>query len=279
MWLTNHTVVLWCDCQLIFLKAVFVTCLSNVVGKAAWWSFLCLQWKVRHIVASSIHELAVILGEDLATEDLVPVFSGFMKDLDEVRIGALKHLADFLKVLYRPCGVPPSNCVTSPFPIFVRYWLLVRLYAVELLWGISVSCIMLLWGPFVSCVVILWGPFVSCVVLLWVPFVSCVVLLWGPFVSCVVLLWGPFVSCAYLHSCQKFKFIAYFLLSCWMDSDRPCSPFWGTAAVTVQYAISKVSTVSGEPFCWSLNCSFTEGLSVLETDIIMYGDHSIDIRT
>ena len=72
-------------------------------------------------MASSIHELAVILGEDLATEDLVPVFSGFMKDLDEVRIGALKHLADFLKVFFRPCGMLLCNCVTSPFPVFVCY--------------------------------------------------------------------------------------------------------------------------------------------------------------
>jgi serine/threonine-protein phosphatase 4 regulatory subunit 1 len=62
-------------------------------------------------VASSIHELAVILGEDLATKDLVPVFNGFIKDLDEVRIGALKHLAEFLKVhslppyLFRLCGL------------------------------------------------------------------------------------------------------------------------------------------------------------------------------
>lgn len=91
-----------------------------MVGKVAWLS-LCLQWKVRHIVASSIHELAVILGEDLATEDLVPVFSGFMKDLDEVRIGALKHLADFLKVLCHPCGFLLCNFVTSPFPVFLRY--------------------------------------------------------------------------------------------------------------------------------------------------------------
>nr|CAD7197539.1 unnamed protein product [Timema douglasi] len=60
-----------------------------------------LQWKVRRTVASSIHELAVILGEDLVTKDLVPVYNGFIKDLDEVRIGALKHLADFLK-LVRP---------------------------------------------------------------------------------------------------------------------------------------------------------------------------------
>lgn len=53
-------------------------------------------------MASSIHQLAVILGEDLATKDLVPVFNGFIKDLDEVRIGALKHLAEFLKVSMSP---------------------------------------------------------------------------------------------------------------------------------------------------------------------------------
>ncbi|PSN40587.1 hypothetical protein C0J52_10368 [Blattella germanica] len=58
-----------------------------------------MQWKVRRTVASSIHQLAVILGEDLATKDLVPIFNGFIKDLDEVRIGALKHLAEFLKLL------------------------------------------------------------------------------------------------------------------------------------------------------------------------------------
>lgn len=61
------------------------------------------QWKVRRIVACSIHELAVIVGEDVATQDLVPIFNGFIKDLDEVRIGALKHLAHFLKLL-RPAG-------------------------------------------------------------------------------------------------------------------------------------------------------------------------------
>ena len=43
-----------------------------------------MQWKVRRTVASSIHELGVILGEDIATEDLVPIFDGFIKDLDEV---------------------------------------------------------------------------------------------------------------------------------------------------------------------------------------------------
>lgn len=64
-------------------------------------------------MASSIHQLAVILGEDLATKDLVPVFNGFIKDLDEVRIGALKHLAEFLKVMMSSMyGFVLSNILT-----------------------------------------------------------------------------------------------------------------------------------------------------------------------
>ncbi|XP_069072654.1 serine/threonine-protein phosphatase 4 regulatory subunit 1 isoform X1 [Pleurodeles waltl] len=59
-----------------------------------------MQWKVRRTLAFSIHEIAVILGDKLTAADLVPVFNGFLKDLDEVRIGVLKHLYDFLKLLH-----------------------------------------------------------------------------------------------------------------------------------------------------------------------------------
>jgi serine/threonine-protein phosphatase 4 regulatory subunit 1 len=58
-----------------------------------------MQWKVRRTLAFSIHQLAVILGEDLTITELVPVFDEFLKDLDEVRVGILKHLADFLRLL------------------------------------------------------------------------------------------------------------------------------------------------------------------------------------
>ncbi|KAF4521346.1 hypothetical protein B566_EDAN006934, partial [Ephemera danica] len=57
-----------------------------------------MQWKVRRTMASSIHEIASILGQDLASTDLMPIFYGFVKDLDEVRIGILKHLTEFLQV-------------------------------------------------------------------------------------------------------------------------------------------------------------------------------------
>lgn len=60
-----------------------------------------MQWKVRRTLAFSIHELALILGDHLTAADLVPVFNSFLKDLDEVRIGVLKHLYDFLKLLHQ----------------------------------------------------------------------------------------------------------------------------------------------------------------------------------
>lgn len=56
-----------------------------------------MQYKVRRTVACSLHELALILGPDIATDSLMPIFDGFIRDLDEVRIGVLNNLARFLK--------------------------------------------------------------------------------------------------------------------------------------------------------------------------------------
>ncbi|XP_018571086.1 serine/threonine-protein phosphatase 4 regulatory subunit 1 isoform X2 [Anoplophora glabripennis] len=58
-----------------------------------------MQYKVRRTVASSLHELALILGPEIATNNLTPLFDGFIKDLDEVRIGVLRHLAHFLRLI------------------------------------------------------------------------------------------------------------------------------------------------------------------------------------
>lgn len=58
-----------------------------------------MQYKVRRTVACSLHELALILGPDIATNSLTPLFDGFIKDLDEVRIGVLNNLAHFLKLI------------------------------------------------------------------------------------------------------------------------------------------------------------------------------------
>ncbi|XP_054711715.1 serine/threonine-protein phosphatase 4 regulatory subunit 1-like isoform X2 [Uloborus diversus] len=74
------------------LKETFDALSSDLQG-------FIMMWKVRRTVASSMHQLAVILGPDLTSSDLLPVFSRFICDLDEVRIGILQHMSEFLKVL------------------------------------------------------------------------------------------------------------------------------------------------------------------------------------
>lgn len=57
-----------------------------------------VQYKVRLTVASSLFEMAAILGTEIASEDLTPIFYGFFTDLDEVRVCILAGLANFLTV-------------------------------------------------------------------------------------------------------------------------------------------------------------------------------------
>ena len=59
-----------------------------------------VQWKVRRSLSYSLHEVAAILGREKTEEFLCDqVFDVFIKDLDEVRVGALKNFAAFMKVL------------------------------------------------------------------------------------------------------------------------------------------------------------------------------------
>lgn len=51
-------------------------------------------------MATYIDLLAIILGKELATEDLLPIFIGFFKDLDQVKIEAIGNFAKFLKVIF-----------------------------------------------------------------------------------------------------------------------------------------------------------------------------------
>uniref|UniRef100_A0A158RC34 HEAT repeat-containing protein 1 n=1 Tax=Thelazia callipaeda TaxID=103827 RepID=A0A158RC34_THECL len=58
-----------------------------------------MQWRVRHALASSIHEIAAIIGEENADVHLAPVFEQFMKDIGSVKLGLLSHLYDFFKCI------------------------------------------------------------------------------------------------------------------------------------------------------------------------------------
>lgn len=57
---------------------------------------------IRKTMASSIYLIALIVGRELATHDLVPIYLRFFEDQDKVKVVALKNLTNFLSVINRP---------------------------------------------------------------------------------------------------------------------------------------------------------------------------------
>lgn len=57
---------------------------------------------VRRVMSHSLHELARLLGTEITERDLVDAFNLFLRDLDDVKIGAVKHMAAFLKEITEP---------------------------------------------------------------------------------------------------------------------------------------------------------------------------------
>eukprot|EP00003_Mantamonas_plastica_P012252 TRINITY_DN2219_c1_g1_i6.p1 TRINITY_DN2219_c1_g1~~TRINITY_DN2219_c1_g1_i6.p1 ORF type:complete len:730 (+),score=143.43 TRINITY_DN2219_c1_g1_i6:2220-4409(+) len=71
-----------------------------------------MQWKVRRTLAFSIHEIATILGQEITKDELLPAFDMFIRDLDEVRIGCVTHIADFVAKL-------PNESRSALVPVIV----------------------------------------------------------------------------------------------------------------------------------------------------------------
>lgn len=57
------------------------------------------QWKVRRTLSYSLHEIAKVLGPELAQKELVDVLEAFLKDSNDVREGVLKNLSKFMATL------------------------------------------------------------------------------------------------------------------------------------------------------------------------------------
>ena len=58
-----------------------------------------MQWKIRRVLSFSLHELARVLGTDITCRDILPIFEEYCtKDVDDVKIGVLTHLAEFFEV-------------------------------------------------------------------------------------------------------------------------------------------------------------------------------------
>ncbi|KAF5225759.1 hypothetical protein ECC02_001075 [Trypanosoma cruzi] len=58
-----------------------------------------VKWKVRRSLAYSLHEIALILGQEITESDLVVAFELLLRDLDEVRLGVVLHADVFLGVV------------------------------------------------------------------------------------------------------------------------------------------------------------------------------------
>ncbi|RNE98448.1 serine/threonine-protein phosphatase 4 regulatory subunit 1 [Trypanosoma rangeli] len=58
-----------------------------------------VKWKVRRSLAYSLHEVALILGQEITESDLVAAFELLLRDLDEVRLGVVLHADVFLGVV------------------------------------------------------------------------------------------------------------------------------------------------------------------------------------
>ncbi|KAJ0401247.1 hypothetical protein P43SY_010971 [Pythium insidiosum] len=54
-------------------------------------------WKIRRTLAHSLHELARILGTEIAETQLATAFDSYLRDIPDVRVGAMTHFADFLE--------------------------------------------------------------------------------------------------------------------------------------------------------------------------------------
>lgn len=100
------------------------------LGKGRWLelkpTFLALardsRRAVRKPLAHSLHEIAKVLGPATAEADLLPTFHLYLRDVDEVKAGVIKSLAQFLGALtpeYRSAA--PPVCV-----LFVCFCVCVR---------------------------------------------------------------------------------------------------------------------------------------------------------
>ncbi|KEG05968.1 serine/threonine-protein phosphatase 4 regulatory subunit 1 [Trypanosoma grayi] len=71
----------------------------NEVGDAYATLLKDVKWKVRKSLAHSLHEVAVILGQEITETHLVSAFELLLRDLDDVRLGVVLHADVFLGIV------------------------------------------------------------------------------------------------------------------------------------------------------------------------------------
>eukprot|EP01125_Pyxidicula_operculata_P010092 TRINITY_DN3323_c0_g1_i1.p1 TRINITY_DN3323_c0_g1~~TRINITY_DN3323_c0_g1_i1.p1 ORF type:complete len:494 (-),score=82.36 TRINITY_DN3323_c0_g1_i1:450-1931(-) len=104
---TDNPQMEFCEAEHVLYCAFNFPAVLQTVGPSRWTELsstymqLCddLQWKVRRTLAFSLHLVASMLGRELSDTVLLPIFEKFLKDLDEVKVGVIKHMSKFLKII------------------------------------------------------------------------------------------------------------------------------------------------------------------------------------
>ncbi|KAM9958409.1 hypothetical protein ACTFIW_001274 [Dictyostelium discoideum] len=103
----NPSTIRFPDSDLVTHCAFNFPAVLYTVGSSRWpelkETYLTLvkdtNWKVRRTLSHSIHEIAKILGPAETKASLVQCFNLFLQDLDEVRVGVVRHFSGFLASL------------------------------------------------------------------------------------------------------------------------------------------------------------------------------------
>ena len=69
--------------------------------------FSSFQWKIRRVLAYSLHDVALILGQERACSDLLSVLDEYTtKDVDDVKLGVLtpRCSGNILFLRHEPIG-------------------------------------------------------------------------------------------------------------------------------------------------------------------------------
>ena len=106
------------DNELYQACAYNLAALAQHIGPARWLEVRelfeimvdCDQWKVRKAMAYSLHEFASLVGPEQTEAFLMPLFEGYLKDLQDVKLGAVVSLSKFISHLEE---APRARIVTS----------------------------------------------------------------------------------------------------------------------------------------------------------------------
>lgn len=93
----------------MFVRDAYATMVKDVV------------WKVRKSLAYSLHEVAMLVGTEIAEEYLVPAFDQLLHDIDDIKLGVVLNAEKFLQVVSIPTRetLVPLLCVV---PLECENW-------------------------------------------------------------------------------------------------------------------------------------------------------------